>query len=157
VLKLRRIAPLVAGVTVVGGVVAQTAPADAATHSVTCGGYELCLWYSSGSGSGIWRTDQSIVWSNFSYDYVLPKTPTYDHFTGGNGSGQGVRNNAHSVEDGRDGGDVLYSLPDLKGVQWGVPQYEPEKAVEIASSLRNNNASYKSLGCSINYGGVEIC
>ena len=82
-LKLRRIAPLVAGVTVVGGVVAQTAPADAATHSVTCGSYVLCLWYSSGSGSGIWRTDQSIVWSNFSYDYVLPKTPTYDHFTGG--------------------------------------------------------------------------
>jgi hypothetical protein len=155
--KLRRIAPLVAGVTVVGGVVAQTAPADAATHSVTCGSYVLCLWYSSGSGSGIWRTDQSIVWSNFSYDYVLPKTPTYDHFTGGNGSGQGVRNNAHSAENARPDGDYLYSLPDTKGAEWTVPYYTPAKAVEIGSSLRNNNASFKSSNCSINYGGVEIC
>jgi len=155
--KLRKIAPLVAGVAAVGTVVAQATPAAAATHKVTCGAYELCLWYSSGTESAIWRTNQSIVWSNFSYDFVLPATPTFDHFTGGTGNGDAVRNDAHSAENDLGQGDFLYSLPDLKGAEWTVPFDIPQKSVEIGSSLRNNDASYKSSNCSIEYDGHVLC
>lgn len=155
--KLRKIAPVVAGISALGCMVAQASPAAASSaHNVNCDGAQLCLWYSAGADSAIFRTDNEIVWSNFSYDYVQNAVPTWDHFTSGVGSDNAVRNDAHSGEDGiGNNGDLLYSLPDTRGVEWEIPQ--ANVIYTLPSSMRNNEASYKSTGCSINYGGVEIC
>jgi hypothetical protein len=155
VVKLRRIAPAVAGVSALGCIVGQASPAAASTHYVGCDGAQLCLWYSSGPDSAIWRTDQSIVWSNFSYDYIDPSSPTWDHFTSGNGSDYAVRNDAHSAENGYRNIDTLFSLPDLRGLS---DEFSAGNGLfSLPGGIQNNEASYKSSQCSVNYDGVEIC
>ncbi len=160
-MRLKRIAPVVAAVTGVAGLVGmQASPAAASSHKDTCSRF-VCLWYSSGYSSGIWASDQSIVWSNFSYDFIDYKTPQYDHYVNGNGANQGVRNNAHSMGSANGtGGDLLYSLPDTKGKSFALG-YDSGVAVTLPQSgthaLRNNNASYKSTNCSVIYQGHAIC
>jgi hypothetical protein len=82
--KLRYIAPgVIAGVALVGG---PAAPALAATpHAAGCTVDKLCLWYSDGDNSAIWKTDAVSI-SNL--------TPY--KFTGDYGNGSPVRNDAHS-------------------------------------------------------------
>jgi hypothetical protein len=153
-LKLRKMAPLMAGLAAVGGMVATGTPADAATHNDKCpatyeGGLgSLCLWYSTGTGSGIWQTDEYVAWSNFSYDYYSSAAVGYDAYHNGNGANESVRNNAHSAEDpGGPSDAILYSLPDLKGHTWATP--EVGKLYAIGTTLRNNNASFKLASCSL--------
>lgn len=152
-MKIRRIAPLMitaTGVTAIVG--AQATPALATTHTNKCTNQFMCLWYSAGVNSGIWTAYQSIVWSNYSYDFLENTNPKYDHFVNGNGSGQGVRNNAHSAAGIN--GDYIYSLPDLKGLSVGAGG---QTAEPLPGSLRNNNASEKSSGCSVQYQGHYVC
>jgi hypothetical protein len=152
--KIRRIAPLMITATGVATLVGmQATPALATTHNDKCTGAGMCLWYSAGIGSGIWEGPQSVVWSNYSYDFLdVSGTPHYDHYVNGNGSGQGVRNNAHSAAGIQ--GNYIYSLPDLKGLSAGVGG---STAALLPSSVRNNNASEKSSGCTAVYQGHGVC
>ena len=126
--KLRYAAPAVMATVTVGMVVGQSVPALAAAHNDKCT-KQLCLWFSSGAASGIYQSNEELVWSNFSNDcaWRYPNACTFDHFTNGNGANNAVRNDAHSIADDGPFSDWLYSLPDAKGFEY--------------TRTRNDNAS----------------
>ena len=45
-------------------VVGQSVAAPAAAHNDKCT-KQLCLWFSSGAASGIYQSNEELVWSNF--------------------------------------------------------------------------------------------
>ena len=150
--KLRYVAPAVIAATALGTVVVPAGQALATTKTNACKNHtQVCLYYSAGAGSAIWNGNESLAWPDFTSDYGLGNPPgKYDAFTNGTGAGTGVRNNAHSVaDDGILYGDLIFSLPDTRGVSWGVGADHPAAvALPTNPNLRNNDASYKSFGCS---------
>lgn len=147
--KLRYIAPAVATATALGATLIPTGQALATAKNDACN-KQVCLYYSAGAGSAIWKSNEQIAFPDFTSDYSLGSPPgKYDQFTAGNGAGTGVRNNAHSIaDDGPLYGSLVFSLPDTRGPSWGVGADHPA-AVPLPTNppLRNNEASYKSFGC----------
>lgn len=129
--KLRYIAP---GVIAVGLVATQAAPALAATPKTDgCTSAELCLYYSHGKGSAIWKT------SALSESNLGPF-----HFTAGTGNGAPVRNDAHSYNTSK----YSYSIFSKVGYS-GVAEYLPPEtprgtysAVSLDAGMRNNESSF---------------
>jgi hypothetical protein len=150
-MKLTRIAPAVATVVAAGtAIMMQASPASADTnHNEACNdNTQLCLWYSDGYDSGVFRDDHVCAESNFSYDhcgYAISQylTPVYDAFEGGTGAGDAVRNDAHSAGDDRSTYDYLYSRPNLKGYEMTIAKEHPE-AYALVAGIINNEASYIS-------------
>jgi hypothetical protein len=134
--KLRYIAPgVIAAGLLVGEAVAV--PAMAATSkSAGCTNDELCLYYSHGKGSAIWKTDYVSVCSLGPY-----------HFTDGTGSGDPVRNDAHSYNTSKYG-YFMWSKVDTEGTLEYLSPETPSgtySAVSLDAGMRNNESSY-SIG-----------
>jgi hypothetical protein len=149
-MKLTRIAPAVATVVAAGtALIVQTSPASADTsHNETCSKTQLCLWYSAGYDSAIFRDNRVCARSNFSYDhcgYDISEylTPVFDAFEDGTGANDAVRNDAHSAGDDTSIYDYLYSLPNLKGYEMTIAKEHPT-AYALAAGIINNEASYIS-------------
>jgi len=136
-------------------------PAYATTHDNGCT-EQICLYYSAGLNSARWQRNYSFVYSNFSYNcylmwHKLASKCYYASFSGdGNGGGTGVRNNARSGQDHGFSPDYVYYYPEFQGAMtWLVPG-QPAKSLGIVA---NENASYKSAGCSFKPPGCSyyIC
>jgi hypothetical protein len=147
--KLRYVAPVVVTATAVGTVLVPAGQALATTKDDACNA-KVCLYYSAGAGSAIWKTNEEIAWPDFTSDYGLGNPPgKYDEFTNGTGAGTGVRNNTHSMaDDNIMFGAGVFSLPETRGVSWGIgADHTAAVALPTNPDLRNNDASYKSYGC----------
>ena len=104
------------------------------------------MWYSSGTDSGIWETDEWVAWSNFSSDHYSSIAVGYDAYKNGNGANESVRNNAHSAEDPVGPADSIPVQPARpEGAHLG--DSATGKIYEIGSVLRNNDASFKQASC----------
>ena len=151
--KLRYIAPVVAVATTVSGAsLIPSGQALANTKHDTCDFLTetICLYYSAGTDSSVWRDAYGIAYPDFTSDTADGQHKAeYDEFTGGTGSGKGVRNDAHSEANPTSAlSDYLCSLPDLEGDVWPLAPFT-SVAVTISNgsvhkyeNLRNNNASF---------------
>jgi hypothetical protein len=134
--KLRYIAP---GVIAVGLVVGEAVagPALAATKKTDgCTNDYLCLYYSHGEGSAIWKTDQVSVCSLGPYK-----------FTNGTGNDAPVRNDAHSFNTSKYE-YYMWSKVNIQGVLEILPKETPKgtySASPLDAGMRNNESSY-SIG-----------
>jgi hypothetical protein len=153
VAKLRYLMPaalLVAGSGGVGAVLYPAGNALASSHRDTCSGsFSECLWYSAGTGSAIWASEENCVRPDFSDDKSCGSAPARkDLFYAGTGSGKVVRNDAHSfAECSPSFPGYLYVSPNFTGSVYELganhcgavtlPNTKPH-------NLRNNEASYES-------------
>jgi hypothetical protein len=132
--KLRYIAPGVVAVGAAGLVAVQAVPAQAATAKTEgCTSAKLCLWYSSGKGSAIWKTSATKV----------PNLGDYD-FTDGTGSGAIVRNDAHSYNTSEYAYN-MYSHVDYSGIVDYLSKDTPSgtySADPLSSDMINNESSF---------------
>lgn len=127
--KLRYVAP---GVIAAASVVAGATPALASTPKNDNCTPALCLYFSAGRGSGIFRTNATEI-----------KNLEFFDFVSGAGAGTIVRNNAHSFNTLFS--VKLFSKVSLTGVERTLPTNTPfgtSKASPLPLAERNNESSF---------------
>ena len=151
--NLRYIAPAVVASTIVATGLASATAASASPKRDACASRtQLCLYYSSGFNSATYQRNYSYVWPSFSFNCFLENHNRANQcfradFANGNGAGTGVQNNAHSVANNGASSTQLWSTPRFGGPEFVIGAFHasPEP---IGNHLMNNEASYKSGGCS---------
>lgn len=140
--KLRYIGPVVVAAGTLGTSFIPAGQALATSHNDACN-EQMCLYYSAGAGSAIFKTNEFCVWPNFSADRSCgSKAAVKDVFHSGTGAGKVVRNDAHSMANASlSRGDHLYVSPSFHGVSYYLgPNHKT--GVTLPGSIINNEASY---------------